>query len=191
QACSTTSLSTISRARSVESSGDSPPPLCAAKRVASCAKSVSKWASPGWPRSTPVALRLGFDGSGCGVGDLGITGQQEKRESPSVAEFRPKTAGCQYVFGTSRFLRVDAWAGSHKNCPDTPGLASPTIPGKAEHRRYHRPDPRPVRQSHFPPRPSVSNRRTHARERPSYTLFSPPNVRLNAVKIIAILRRRG
>ena len=101
QACSTTSLSTISRARSVESSGDSPPPLCAAKRVASCAKSVSKWASPGWPRSTPVALRLGFDGSGCGVGDLGITGQQEKRESPSVAEFRPKTAGCQYVFGTS------------------------------------------------------------------------------------------
>src|ERR1700728_3564148 len=25
---------------------------------------------------------------------------------------------------------VDAWAGSHKNCPDTPGLASPTIPGK-------------------------------------------------------------
>ena len=79
QACSTTSLSTISRARSVESSGDRPPPLCVAKRAASWAKSVSKWASSGWARSTPVALRLGFDGSGCGVGDWGMTGQQHDR----------------------------------------------------------------------------------------------------------------
>jgi hypothetical protein len=50
---------------------------------------------------------------------------------------------------------------------------------------------RPVRQSHFQPRPCVPNRRTDAIEPPSYTLFSPPNLRLNAVKIIAILRRRG
>ncbi len=94
QACSTTSLSTISRAKSVESSGDRPLPLCE-KHAASFAKSVLNRTSSGRARSTPVALRLGFDGSGPDVAGCAIT-EAQLRESSSVAEFRPKTAGCQY-----------------------------------------------------------------------------------------------
>src|SRR5579864_4134356 len=76
QACSTTSLSTISRARSEESSGDRPPPLCAEKHAANCAKSVSKRASSDLARSTPVEPTTGFDGSGPDVGGCAITVEQ-------------------------------------------------------------------------------------------------------------------
>ncbi len=101
QACSTTSFSTISRARSEESSGGRPPPLCAEKHAANCAKSVSKRASAGWARSTPVAPSRGFEGSGPDVEGCAITVDQWQREPPVRSGVSPENGGlsiCAWSF---------------------------------------------------------------------------------------------
>jgi len=106
QACSTISFSTICSARSAEISGDTRPPPCSASFAASSPRShspvglaVSETTPSSWLLSAEE--EAGFAGSDPKMGLCAMREEDLMKNSASVAEFRPKSGGCQYAFRLS------------------------------------------------------------------------------------------
>ncbi len=105
QACSTISFSTICNASSAEISGETRPPPCSANFAASSPKSHSPGVpvSETAPTSEPLSgeAEVDFTGSDPNIGLCAMREEELTENSASVAEFRPKSGGCQYRFSPS------------------------------------------------------------------------------------------